>query len=190
MSLFALEHSRSAYLADFALYGLASVTLALTLVIGGPQAQRWPIAALALTGLIAWPLIEYLLHRFILHGLRPFSTWHQEHHRRPTALICSPTLLSGSLIVVLIFVPAWLLSDVWLACALTFGLLTGYLAYAITHHAMHHGPSRNEWVRRRKHWHAQHHTAAGQNSHYGVTGPFWDRVFGTADDTGVPSLHH
>jgi len=179
MHLFTLEHSKSAYRADFALYGTASAALAVYLMVEAPHALRLELAALAIAGLAGWTLVEYGLHRFVLHGLQPFSTWHAEHHRRPTALICTPTVLSGSLIALLVFLPALLLSDMWRACALTCGMLTGYLGYTITHHAIHHWRSDSAWLRKRRLWHALHHTPSGPPGHYGVTSAFWDYVMGS-----------
>ena len=179
MHPFTLEHSRSAYRADFVLYGIASAALAAFLAVAGPRADRMEIAAFASMGLASWTFIEYVLHRFVLHGLRPFSTWHAEHHRRPKALICTPTILSAALIAALVFLPALFLGDLWRACAFTFGVLTGYLAYTITHHATHHWHSGNAWVRARKRWHALHHSPVMRPGHYGVTSAFWDHVFGS-----------
>ena len=86
-------------------------------------------------------------------------------------------MLSASLIFVLVFLPAWLLGNTWSASALTLGVLTGYLAYAVTHHATHHWRGNSAWLKRRKHWHAQHHHRTGQPGCYGVTSGFWDHVF-------------
>ncbi|GAB1426064.1 hypothetical protein MASR2M16_32980 [Thauera terpenica] len=36
---------------------------------------------MGLAGLVGWTLIEYLLHRFMLHRVEPFRAWHVEHHR-------------------------------------------------------------------------------------------------------------
>ena len=138
------------------------------------------IAAIALAGLVSWTAIEYALHRFVLHGMQPFARWHAEHHQRPRALICSPTIVSASLIVTLVFLPALLLGGLWRACALTLGVLAGYLAYAITHHATHHWRADNAWMKDRKRWHALHHRQADHPGHYGVTSAFWDHVFGSA----------
>jgi sterol desaturase/sphingolipid hydroxylase (fatty acid hydroxylase superfamily) len=115
----------------------------------------------------------------VLHGLQPFARWHAEHHLRPAALICAPTVLSASLILLLVFLPALVIGGAWPACALSFGLLTGYLAYAITHHATHHWRTDNRWLLRRKRWHARHHSASRNGGHDGVTSGFWDRVFGS-----------
>ena len=179
MELFALEHSQAAYRADFALYGTAVVALSAFLLLDGPRDQQPFIAAIALGGLVSWTAIEYALHRFVLHGLQPFRRWHAEHHERPRALICSPTIMSASLILTLVFLPALLLGGLWRACAFTLGVLTGYLAYAITHHATHHWRADNAWMRDRKRWHALHHHHLEQPGHYGVTSAFWDHVFGS-----------
>src|ERR1700754_413557 len=98
MRLFTLEHSKAAYRADFALYGIAVVALAVVVFHAGPIEHRLVTAAWVVTGVIAWSGIEYVLHRFVLHGLQPFVRWDAEHHRRPTALICIPTTLSALLI--------------------------------------------------------------------------------------------
>ena len=180
MALISLEHSRAAYSADFAMYGGAVALLSAFLVWDGPRVL-WPeMAVLVLAGLLGWTLIEYALHRFVLHGLQPFKGWHAEHHLRPTALICAPTVFSAVLIFTLVFLPALLLGSLWRACALTLGVLTGYLAYAVTHHATHHWRGENTWLKQRKLWHALHHHVKEKPACFGVTSRFWDRVFGTA----------
>jgi cyclopropane-fatty-acyl-phospholipid synthase len=179
MHLFSLQHSKFAYRADLILYGVMSLSLATMLIIAGPQNQWLNMLGFALMGLVSWTLIEYVLHRFVLHGLRPFSAWHAEHHQHPAALISSPTILSASLITGLVFLPALIMAGVWHAWALTFGVLTGYFAYSITHHAIHHWHANNIWLKQCKHWHALHHSPARQLGHYGVTSAFWDHVFHT-----------
>jgi sterol desaturase/sphingolipid hydroxylase (fatty acid hydroxylase superfamily) len=181
MPLFTLEHSKTVYRADFVLYGAAVVCLALYLIVASPQRDHGSLLAIALAGLAAWTLIEYALHRFVLHGLQPFKRWHAAHHDRPTALICTPTILSAVLIGLLVFLPALLLGGTWRACALTMGLLIGYLIYTITHHATHHWRAHSAWLQGRKHWHALHHRT-GQTGHYGVTSAFWDQVFGSVSE--------
>lgn len=177
MTLFSLEHTKAAYGADFALYGTAIVVMAAFLLAG--SSQHWlENVILVLAGLSSWTAIEYTLHRFVLHGVQPFRRWHAEHHLRPTALICTPTILSATLITMLVFLPAMVLGDLWRACAVTLGMLTGYLAYAITHHATHHWRADNAWVKQRKRLHALHHHI-DQPGWYGVTTAFWDHVFGT-----------
>jgi sterol desaturase/sphingolipid hydroxylase (fatty acid hydroxylase superfamily) len=179
MRLFRLEHSDWAYRADFTIYTLASLVMALYLALASPATLKLPILGLAALGLISWPLAEYGLHRFVLHGIRPFCTWHAAHHQRPHALICTPTILSGTLIATLVFVPVILISNRWLATALTFGLLTGYLFYAVVHHALHHWRTDNAWLLQRKRWHALHHDPRQAPGCYGVTGSLWDKLLRT-----------
>jgi sterol desaturase/sphingolipid hydroxylase (fatty acid hydroxylase superfamily) len=180
MQLFAVEHSAIAYRIDFALYGLVTAALAVGMATEAPPALRGQLLALTVAGLLGWTLAEYLLHRFVLHGIPPFKHWHAEHHRRPMALMGSPTVLSAALFLVAVFLPAWWLGGAWRASALTCGMLSGYLAYAIIHHATHHSRSNHPWLLRRKRWHALHHAPGGGARHYGVCGKAWDLAFGTA----------
>lgn len=179
MGLLSLEHGSTAYAVDFVMSGIAVAALAVLLMIAGPRDQRLEILALVLLGLASWTLVEYLLHRFILHGLQPFRAWHAEHHRRPRALIGTPAILSASLILILVFLPMLALGDPWHACAMTLGLVTGYFAYTIAHHATHHWRAGTAWTRQRKRAHALHHSPVGEPGCYGVTSAFWDVVFGT-----------
>ena len=182
MSLLTLEHGKLAYRADFALYSIAVVLLAAYVLVAQAQQQVLQNLVLALAGLAGWTLIEYLLHRCVLHGMQPFRGWHDAHHERPVALICAPTIVSSSLIVVLIFLPAVELLGFGRACALTLGVLMGYLTYSVTHHALHHWRADNAWLRQRKRWHALHHHLEHPGC-YGVTTAFWDHVFRS---TGQP----
>ncbi len=185
MGLFKLEHSKAAYVADFVAYGVAVVALAAYLLLAGPREQRLELWTLAAVGLAGWTGIEYALHRFILHGMQPFRRWHAEHHQRPTALVSTPTVFSAALIAALVFLPILALTSLWPACAVTLGVLTGYLAYAVMHHATHHWRADSAWLKQRKRWHALHHRATPKPGCYGVTSAFWDHVFGTTP--GQPS---
>ena len=190
MGLFTLEHGKTAYRADIGMYGAAVIALAVLVRLVGPVEQQLEMAGFVLLGLGSWTGVEYALHRFVLHGLRPFSGWHAQHHARPTALICTPTLLSALLITAFVFIPAWLLTGLWRACALTLGVLIGYLAYTVTHHATHHWRADGAWLRQRKRWHALHHHHVDRPVCYGVTSSFWDRVFGSTPEPARPDGQH
>jgi len=174
-----LEHGKAAYRADFLVYGITISILAVFLAITAPSDAWQKILVLVLLGLAGWTFVEYVLHRFVLHGLQPFKRWHLEHHRRPAALICTPTILSSSLIALLVFLPSLLLSDLWSASALTLGLLIGYMGYAVVHHAIHHWHGKNAWLKQLKRWHGMHHHSS-EFVGYGVTSAFWDHALGTA----------
>ncbi|GCL61811.1 sterol desaturase family protein [Pseudaquabacterium pictum] len=186
MGLLSLEHSPTVYWADFAWHAALALGLAVAVGAGMPATPvatgLGPALALAAAGAAAWTLAEYLLHRFVLHGLPPFKAWHVLHHQRPRALICGPTLLSSTLIGGLVFVPAWWLLGAAHAQALTLGLVLGYLAYGVVHHGAHHGGG-GAWMRARRRWHALHHHAPAPGG-YGVSTGLWDHVFATVPTPG------
>lgn len=117
MGLLSLEHSRAAYRADFILHGAAVTAMAALLLVRGPREHGAALVAFALAGLLGWSVLEYALHRFVLHGLQPFQRWHGAHHQRPTARIGTPTVMSAALIVTLVLLPAWALAGPWRAPA-------------------------------------------------------------------------
>lgn len=181
------EHSPVAYRVDFCLYGALLLTLCAGLLATSPDVM---LAAWVLAGAWGWTLLEYLLHRFVLHGLPPFKRWHAEHHRRPKALIAAPTLLSMALFANLLLPAVWLIGA-RAAAALAIGLMGGYLGYGLIHHAMHWlmRPSAlrvgRRWLLQRRVWHGLHHrrlpgsgsAASALHGYYGVSTTFWDRVF-------------
>lgn len=179
MRLLTMEHSRAVYLADFVLYGVALLAGGVVLLLQTSRGEAGGVLALVTGGLIAWTALEYALHRFVLHGLRPFRTWHAEHHRQPVALVCIPTVIGATLIGPLVFLPTWWMLGSRHAGALTFGVLAGYLAYAITHHAIHHWQGQSPWLQRRKYWHALHHHSLGPAKCYGVTSGVFDTLCNT-----------
>jgi cyclopropane-fatty-acyl-phospholipid synthase len=191
MPWFSLEHSRAAYRLDFALYGAICAAMALALLAGHPATSGWALAGWTAAGGASWTLVEYLLHRHVLHGVPPFKGWHAQHHQRPAALMGSPTLMSLGLFAVFVAAPALWLIGPWPACALTFGLMSGYLAYGLTHHATHHRvpllDPNSAWLHRRRHWHSLHHASsrrlgpdAPAPGQFGVSCNLWDHVFRTA----------
>lgn len=177
MNLFSFEHSKTAYLADFWLYGACTLVLMTYLAWSVPQPMRWAVVLCVSAGVVMWSGMEYVLHRFVLHEFPVLRMWHQSHHARPRALICTPTFLSATLIGSLVFLPLYLILDRWFAMGITLGVLLGYLGYALTHHAIHHWRADNSWLEDRRHWHAMHHRANSRAACFGVTSTIWDRVF-------------
>ena len=178
MSALSIEHSSAAYRLDYIVYGAAVLGLTSTLVVGAPSDMALPLLGTVAAGVVVWSVMEYGLHRFVLHGLKPFSSWHAEHHQRPTALIGTPTLVSAPLFAFLVAMPAMVWWGVWLGTAFTLGVLSGYLAYAVVHHGLHHWKSNSPWWKRRTLSHARHHHLM-QPACFGVTTGFWDGVMHT-----------
>jgi hypothetical protein len=175
MKFESLHFSKAAYVADSLAYALLVVIASTMLALFGPRDEWRAIVLLMAVGLIVWSFLEYVIHRFILHGIEPFRSMHVEHHDRPHELIGKPTLLSGALFVAFVLVPSVAMMDLWKGIGLTLGVATGYLAYGWVHHAVHHWQPGTHWLRRRKQLHAMHHRTGDR--HYGVTTSLWDGAF-------------
>ncbi len=173
----AIEHTQIAYYTDFGVYLLAALLLPGLLIHYTPTSLRGELALAGLAGLVMWSLIEYAMHRFVFHGVEPFQSLHAEHHRRPLALIATPTYVSVTLVVVLVWLPATLLGGFWLGSGVALGVTIGYFVYGVIHHGVHHWRAKGIWMRRFKRQHAIHHHNPRVN--YGVTMLWWDRVFGS-----------
>jgi hypothetical protein len=88
-------------------------------------------AVLFVGGVVGWTLAEYLVHRFVLHGLAPIQ--HGLHHANPDEAVLT------------IF---W---QIWVGFALTYlvaggtfvaGALIAYAWYLFVHHCSHQNPDR------------------------------------------------
>jgi Fatty acid hydroxylase superfamily len=175
VKLFTIEQTKAAYCADFAFYGATIVVLVAALLVYVTPARLPRLAFLAVLGSLGWSAAEYLVHRFIFHGVQPFQRWHAEHHARPAAFICAPTILTASLLGAFLLLLAWLIGNAWSACAVMLGVLSGYVAYGATHHAIHHWRAKNTWLRCLQRSHFIHHHAL-RPCYFGVTSGIWDRV--------------
>ncbi len=144
------------------------------------------IAALAPLALVVWTLTEYLLHRFVFHFPATGATgkwlvhmFHGVHHDEPndkTRLVMPP---AGAVIVMAVL---WLLFSAlipapWAEPFCAF-FIVGYLIYDYIHYATHHFKMRHPLLQALKHHHMRHHFST-KNAKYGVSSPFWDRIFGT-----------
>src|SRR5438132_10961416 len=88
-------------------------------------------ATLFAAGVIAWTLAEYVVHRFVLHGLVP--TQHGLHHANPDAAVLN------------IFWQIWAcFAQIYLIAGGVFlaGGLFAYSWYLFVHHCEHHVPDR------------------------------------------------
>jgi dihydroceramide fatty acyl 2-hydroxylase len=145
------------------------------------------VVGLALCGYLLWTLTEYWMHRIVFHfeperGIGARLHWiihgvHHDHPNDPMRLVMPPSvsvplaLLFYGAFVVLLGAPA--------APALGAGFLGGYLAYDMTHYHVHHHKPRTQFGRRLRESHMRHHFQDDTRG-FGVSAPYWDRVFGTA----------
>jgi sterol desaturase/sphingolipid hydroxylase (fatty acid hydroxylase superfamily) len=145
---------------------------------GGHPAPGWGRAlALFVAGLFAWTLAEYLLHRYLYHVLPSFlSVGHGLHHNTPRELIGVPWYLTTAAALAL-YAGCSRVANAAAVGLLTSGAGLGYILYCLAHHASHHWPVRNRWLRHMRRHHLIHHAHPACN--WGFTTSLWDRVFGT-----------
>ncbi len=176
--------SKVGYYADFVVYPLLLLPLGAVLVRGSTLQMGIVWAVVCFIGIAGFSLLEYGLHRFVLHHVPPFRRMHDLHHANPTAMIGTPTWLSAALIEGGVFLPLWWEAGLNVACGLTFGLIAGYLWYVLVHHAVHRWPAREgSYLHRAKRRHGQHHHSR-QPCNFGVTTACWDQIFGSARSRG------
>jgi sterol desaturase/sphingolipid hydroxylase (fatty acid hydroxylase superfamily) len=175
---------------------LTVVSLGLAAYWGGAPLRL--LAAVAAT-LLIYPLVEYLLHRFLLHGRLLYRSrhtaalWkriHFDHHQDPNdlaVLFGAPHttrppifLIAGSL--------GWLIAGPGGAALSVATALVLFCLYEFVH-CVQHLPFTPKLgiLRRMKQRHLAHHFHS-EHGNFGITSNLWDRVFGTyyADPKAFP----
>lgn len=149
--------------------------------LGLHQPSSWPAIALSIvSGLALFSLIEYAVHRWLLHDPRSALFYlHDAHHSKPESI--SAFLFPTSIVLLL---PAWYLLTWGLhfqqAGFFLMGVSAGYVYFGTLHHIEHtvrinRIPFR--WLKKKWAFHSVHHRI--DESNFGVTTSFWDYVFGT-----------
>ena len=168
------------------LFGLPQVVLLIAAGwAGGHRPETIPLWLLG--GLGYWTLIEYVMHRYVLHWRprreairRIMSAAHELHHLRPTdtEILNVGPLISLPLTAVIYLLTAAVLRS-WSSSALLMaGAMLGFFAYEYIHHRVHTRADRRSVFAPLHRSHATHHFI-NERRNFGVTSPFWDRVFGT-----------
>jgi len=165
----AFDLSSLSYFLDFLL-----VPLAIAALLGISGIRIIPVAS----GVLAWTLAEYWIHRLVFHGPTRFAPMHEMHHRLPKDWIGAASWLTLPAFASVFGLLDLVMSQVDAASA-TAGLMAGYLAYCAVHIRIHHGsPGRfSAPMAHLYRLHAGHHR--GGRANYGVTSPLWDIVFRT-----------
>ncbi|MDF2780268.1 MAG: fatty acid hydroxylase family protein, partial [Geminicoccaceae bacterium] len=168
---------------------LGLIVASLWLVVRFAQSAGPPLLA-ALVIVLIYPLVEYLLHRHVLHSRFLYrhkataTLWkriHYDHHQNPNDL----AVLFGALYTTLptIFVIGtpigWLIGGPAGAAAAFATALALFALYEFCH-CVQHLPftPRYEWLRTLKKHHLAHHFHSEQGN-FGITSFLWDRAFGT-----------
>ncbi len=171
------------YYADFFLSAAAILILAADVVTQVTPLQLVQFVACVAAGFAVWTDLEYFVHRVLYHNVPYFKELHDAHHAEPNAFVGAPPVIALVMIFALTYVPVVTISKL-AASGLTIGMLIGYMAYMLLHHAAHYWklPTRS-WLYRICRHHALHHYHRVEGN-YGITTGFWDRVFGTALEPG------
>ncbi len=154
--------------------------------LGGVEAL-----VLALGGWVAWTLTEYWVHRVIFHfeperGVGARLHWmvhgvHHDHPNDPLRLVMPPAV---SVPMALVFLALfWLALGGDRALAVESGFAAGYLIYDLLHYRLHHHVPRSRLGRHLRALHMRHHFEDHEHG-FGISAPWWDRVFGTANPRG------
>ena len=154
-----------------------------------PAGALATIASVAVA-ILLYPLVWYVLHRFVLHSRWMFkvpflaATWkriHYDHHQDPNHL----EVLFGALyttlptLLLVAALPGWLIGGVGgAAAAFATGLLVTCF-YEFAHCVQHLGyKPRNALLATMKARHMEHHFH-DEDGNFGITNFAWDRLFGT-----------
>lgn len=146
------------------------------------------ISVLAFTGyfvlgIFVWTATEYVLHRYLFHfvpksnwGLRLHFIFHGVHHDYPRdskRLVMVPSV-SIPLAALFYFLFSLFLTQVHLYAFFP-GFIIGYLAYDMTHYAIHHANFKSSFWKKIKQHHMLHHYDDPTKG-YGVSSALWDKI--------------
>jgi len=157
------------------------------------EAGWWHVLISVVIGLLIWPLVEYLLHRFVFHFSpknpsekmkRMLFLMHGIHHAQPrekTRLVMPPVVsipLAAVFYGILYGLVGKLLGFQNYVDGIFAGFLIGYVTYDMTHYALHHFSFKGKYFVKLRRHHMAHHFKT-HNERYGVSTWFWDDVFRT-----------
>jgi sterol desaturase/sphingolipid hydroxylase (fatty acid hydroxylase superfamily) len=141
---------------------------------------------LLVVGYGVWTLFEYWLHRLVFHfeperGVGARLHWmihgvHHDHPNDPLRLVMPPA--ASIPLAVLVVAGVFLVAGSVHGPAVAAGFLAGYLVYDELHYALHHHTPKSRLGRRLRELHMRHHFQDDERG-FGISAPYWDRVFGT-----------
>jgi sterol desaturase/sphingolipid hydroxylase (fatty acid hydroxylase superfamily) len=166
-----------------ALYAPASAALLAFALDAGSAARAVLLAA---AGVALWTLMEYLIHRFLLHLIprgsmrRYVAGRHILHHRDPTGHPGLVLLWVSGLVGLLTSLLLVALLGPVAGAAVMGGVVLGYLAYEYAHLAAHLGTRPlTPWGARLRAHHLAHHERSAR-ANFAIVLPLWDALFRTS----------
>lgn len=191
MNLRQLAAAYFQYYAIAAYFALAAATATYALwALAQGHATALGLASAVLATVLIYPLVWYVLHRWVLHSrwMWKFKStapvWkriHYDHHSDPNNLqVLFGALYTTLPTVALATVPVGYALAGWPGAAMA--LCTGVLQtcfYEFIHCIQHLGYAPQwRWVKRVKKLHMAHHFH-NETGNFGITNYLWDRVLGT-----------
>jgi dihydroceramide fatty acyl 2-hydroxylase len=155
--------------------------------LGARELTTLVTIGLVMGGYFFWTLTEYWMHRLVFHfepeeGIGARLHWiihgvHHDHPNDPLRLVMPPSV---SVPLALLFYGLFVaVLPTAAANAFAAGFLTGYLVYDMLHYHVHHHRPRTRLGKVMRELHMRHHFQDDTRG-FGVSAPFWDRVFGTS----------
>jgi sterol desaturase/sphingolipid hydroxylase (fatty acid hydroxylase superfamily) len=168
-------------------------TYFLTILVLAVRSGHWIVAALFFAmGIVNWTLVEYLFHRYVLHGrfpdgkgfIRKFAhrrldPLHWEHHDRPWDALHITGTVKDLLPLFFVAAPLSFIAPIYTLPLLLAVTVQGYVMEEWVHYIIHFIKSRNPYFRYLKRNHLYHHSPRGAKLGFGITGGFWDFVLKT-----------
>jgi 4-hydroxysphinganine ceramide fatty acyl 2-hydroxylase len=154
---------------------------------------RHPLLTLAYfaLGVSVWTWLEYIVHRFVLHGRFPdgagwfqhrmhtfFDTMHGDHHQRPWDGMFINGYLDSMPFAVL-FVLLGSLAPLHTAPVVVAALLECYVIEEWVHYSVHFHRFRARYFEYIRRHHMYHHSKRGAEVGFGLTSGLWDMLVGT-----------
>ncbi len=168
-------------------------TFAIALVCYGAVFRELTLLSIAIPfflGILAFTLVEYVVHRYIFHMLPDTPAkadiqykFHGVHHEYPKDKdrLAMPPILSAT-IMCLLFGLFYLFMGNY-AFGFTAGFGLGYASYLGVHYVVHAFPPPKNFLRILWINHSIHHYKDDEVA-FGVSSPLWDWVFGTLPKKG------
>src|SRR3954466_2449931 len=163
--------------------------IVLLLIAGVIHAGAWASLGYVVGGYLTWTRAEYWIHRVVFHfepdeGIGARLHWmihgvHHDHPNDPLRLVMPPSV-SVPLALAFYGLFVLLLGDDR-ATAFGGGFLAGYLLYDMIHYHVHHHRPRTRMGRMLRELHMRHHFQDDERG-FGISAPYWDRVFGTRSE--------
>jgi len=157
----------------------------------GLRARPLAAAAWILAGVSVWTLVEYLVHRYVLHGRFPdgpgpiqhavhrfLDTAHGDHHLRPW----DGLHINGgfdSIPVAIVLALLSFLAPLPTAPVFIATVLVSYVAEEWVHYSVHFHQFKSRYFAYIRKHHLYHHSGRGSTVAFGLSSGIWDGPLGT-----------